>query len=611
MADAVGPSDAALSSETDVDPFCEPCLKDGHLKEAVGYCPTCVEYYCPACIRSHQRFAMTEHHRTEANDKMPKSMADKPVKYKLCNEHSGELRNVYCFGHREVICGKCDEMKHKKCNTKSVIDACKRFSILSEATTFSKEVKKLIDFTKTVKESVDESINDLEEQEQKVLKEAETYRDELIKQIHESYQEFDVMRNNVLKELKSKLSRSMSDLEKIISDLTLIEQYTGIEKHSEPNRFLELKARIDNFLVAAEKVRFLANDTKSVEIKSRLYRTTQPVLESLGKFGEISIQESSLSCGIFPELRLDYLHCREDSKQTAGPTTTNNGDPNTMPLMLTKIEPVDVMLGGEDEPRISGLDVTVDGDIIVADIYNFDIKLFSPSGQNLSFVDVETLGEAAQDVSVISNTEFAVTMNRQIGIIDITHMRLKHVIRSRGYNMGITTYNNHLIITCDSENPDKARTVKMMTMGGSEVWAVTKDTKGENLFERADYITKRCTEAGDFVVVSDWKKCRITILDARSGKVIKVCDLKEKKSFGVTVDDLGNIYVAYISAGESQIGVWSWDMTEQMCVVTGKECVTYPWAMAFDQKQSLLLVTSSEFAQGSNRNYVHRYKVHK
>ena len=117
--------------------------------------------------------------------------------------------------------------------------------------------------------------------------------------------------------------------------------------------------------------------------------------------------------------------------------------------------------------------------------------------------------------------------------------------------------------------------------------------------------TTQCTESGGNVIVTDWEKRAITVLDVRSGNVIKVCDVKGKKPRGVTVDDYGNGYVCY-STGE--ISVWSRDMAEKRCLVAGSDRLGYPLAMIYDQRQSQLLV-SSDFKDDAFRDFIRSYKV--
>ena len=120
------------------------------------------------------------------------------------------------------------------------------------------------------------------------------------------------------------------------------------------------------------------------------------------------------------------------------------------------------------------------------------------------------------------------------------------------------------------------------------MWTVTRDTRRKNLFawarfstdnnlfDNALFITTQCTEADDNVIITDFGKYTITVLDANSGNVFKVCDVKGKAPCGVTLDDNGNIYVCY---GSGEISVWSGDMTEERCLVAGSERLEDPFAM--------------------------------
>ena len=46
--------------------------------------------------------------------------------------------------------------------------------------------------------------------------------------------------------------------------------------------------------------------------------------------------------------------------------------------------------------------------------------------------------------------------------------------------------------------------------------------------------------------MSDWGKQTITVLEADTGKLVKVCDVGGRTPRGLTVDDNGNVFVCYL-----------------------------------------------------------------
>ena len=414
MADAIGSSSIHLSSDIDIDPFCEPCNICGTLTYAEGYCPKCFECYCRNCIET-RRFSMTENHKIDMGDDMPKPMADKPVKYQLCVEHDGEPIDRYCFDHDAVICGVCVVRKHTNCKAKHISDACKSFNMTSAEHAFSKEASELLKYANSVRKSLDDIINELGAQGRKTLKEANVHRDKLIKQINESYQDFSTEVTNTIKEQKGKLSGKMSTIDQIIIDLTSslpTRQQTEAVTHNEQKRFLDLHDNAEKLSLLSDKLQCL--DMTSVEMKHRFNMNIQPLVVTNTKLGDLSVQELDFQCGTFPDIRYPY----QDTNQTAQVSTRIQCWPNSQPLHIIRTDPIKVKLDDyKNDCNISGLDMTVDGNIILADNVNFKIKLFLPSGHLLSSLK---LGDRPKDISVINKSEAAVSMtNKQICVIDM------------------------------------------------------------------------------------------------------------------------------------------------------------------------------------------------
>ena len=178
---------------------------------------------------------------------------------------------------------------------------------------------------------------------------------------------------------------------------------------------------------------------------------------------------------------------------------------------------------------------------------------------------------------------------------------MTHIIELDRHVSGITNYNNNLIIICNKpmNNPSS---VHMIDMSGKILWTTATDSKDKNLFGCTWFLTTCSGDDGDTVIVTDWVRQAITVLDAATGKVVKVCDVKGKTPRGVTVDDNGNVYVCYDSG---EITVWLRDMQEETRL---SKYLKFPCAMVYNRRRSELVVAS--VADHTDYfNFIHRFKI--
>ena len=241
---------------------------------------------------------------------------------------------------------------------------------------------------------------------------------------------------------------------------------------------------------------------------------------------------------------------------------------------------------------ISGMAVTAEGNFLLADFDNSKVKLFSPFGQLLSYLN---MAEKPVDIAVIDNSEAAVSLTiPQICILNIdsrqqSELSLKQSIDLDHFVWGIAVYKNNLVISCDISN-EAPRSIQMINRKGKILWTVTLDLLGNSLFDYARFLTTCVGADRDTVVVTDWDKATITVLDAHSGTVVKVCDVKDRTPRGVTVDKTGRVYVCFATG---EISVWSKDMSSERCLIAKGEGVRYAHSLVFDSTHKELLVTSN------------------
>ena len=607
MADSVGSLSVYGSSDELTDPYCDPCFKDGTIRPVAGYCPKCVEFYCQSCFGTHRRSAMTERHKILLGSDMPACQADKPMKYQVCDKHDGEDKDRYCFDHGSTICGICFIREHKRCQVKHVSDACKNFNMPAEEKSFSAEVDLLFKYVNEIDKSINSNKTSLEKQKTDILKEALSNRDKSIKQIYESYQDFSDEVTRLFKLQSDTLSDSHSAVDQILTDVDPIVQSlrrTGTKKQTDQQRFLELQELAEKLHFCDDKVKLL--DLKCVGINCTLNTKIQPLVATNCKLGELSMQNTTLKCGTdCPNIRYPYTRFHQESQKTMPEAGAVRGQA-LQSVKLTLSDKINVKLPNDQaECNISGLAISADGNMLAVDRDNFNVKQFSPNGKFL--VSLELQGKPI-GVTVTDKTEAAVSMlNKQISIIDIVdsgHLSLKRTIKMKQYVWAITAYNKNLIVTCN-ESDTYPRSVQMIDMTGKMLWILQNVPNGEELFLCARFLTTCPGDDGDTVIVTDWWKKVITVIDARSGNIMKVCDAKGKDPRGVSADENGNIYMCYRTG---QITRWSRGMQKETVLAVDGGSLPSPLVMLYNSRRSELAITSTSYNTNLD-DFIHRYKI--
>ena len=100
--------------------------------------------------------------------------------------------------------------------------------------------------------------------------------------------------------------------------------------------------------------------------------------------------------------------------------------------------------------------------------------------------------------------------------------------------------------------------------------------------------------------MSDWVKQTITVLEADTGKLVKVYDVGGRKPGVLTVDDNGNVFVYYYPG---EFRVWSGNMEKRSLTIHGELEFT-PRAIVYCRKRQQLIV-----ARWGDDNCIYNYKI--
>ena len=235
---------------------------------------------------------------------------------------------------------------------------------------------------------------------------------------------------------------------------------------------------------------------------------------------------------------------------------------------------------------IWGLAVTSNGTLLLADNNNKTIKNVSPDTGVLS---VLKMPYPPRTVTVLdSTTAVTSSYNKNLYIIDIsdpTALTIKKEIQLSFYVFDLAKYRSGLIVTCDTEHAS----TKLIDLSGKELWSITKDESGEDLFDWPVGVVLSEIDYEDTAVVIDYAMDTITLLSAENGRLMRVINVDEKQPFRITIDNDFNVYVVYKNSDE--ISVWSRDFKSNRILLSTKDLAWRPRAIVYSEVTDSLYIS--------------------
>lgn len=131
---------------------------------------------------------------------------------------------------------------------------------------------------------------------------------------------------------------------------------------------------------------------------------------------------------------------------------------------------------------------------------------------------------------------------------------------------------------------------------------VAMNTKGQMIFENPFSVACNTVTNRETIIVTDWGKNTLTLLDATDGQLIKTVDVKGKGPHGITMDTYGNVYVCFFFSKE--ICVWSADLKQSKILLSSVNLKSKPRAVSCRSSTDSLLITYSDV------NRVDCFKLH-
>ena len=248
---------------------------------------------------------------------------------------------------------------------------------------------------------------------------------------------------------------------------------------------------------------------------------------------------------------------------------------------------------------ITGLCVTTNGHILMADNYNKKVKLFATNGKYLS--SVPTSGEPL-DVTMAGEDEAAVSMWMNMKTILLIGLRndqltIKSSIKVRNRIYGITAVGDDLAISCDDLIPS----VQLINRDARVKWSFAFSPEGRKMFKAPGYIITHTIDNTPHILVSNKEYHTVTIIEAAIGILKRVCSLSKTGPHGITTDSFGNVYVGHCFKAE--IFVWSNNMSDHKVLLSGDDGIQRPNAIVYNPASCELLLSSWRC------NTIERFKI--
>ena len=566
-------------SDQVIDPWCEPCLEETKVKvDAFVYCPECNNHLCSPCQESHRKWH--QNHRLVRGSKMPRLHGDKPIKYSSCVLHVGNISDHYCLKHSVMVCNDCKKKDHNDCRVLPIPDVCKDIS--------SKDIKEFKSIVNDIQQNVDatqanlrNNINAIESQKKDMIQSAALERDKLIAKANGMFNE---MVSKII-ETCSKATSGISDHIETLSDekQQLDQIIDTFDKKTVPDMDANIFIQVQNIVTSTKECKQEIEDSIN---QLKVNELTFDPNEELGRF----LDETKL--GEIREI-IKPMDTMKEVNDVAFPQPKD--ERSRTAVDISKIYAMKTgcfnVKTSEDKKTcdINGMALTNNGTLLMADFANVKVKFFSKDNTLLTTFDMTNW---IYDIAVIDDSEAVVSTTDKLDFLDISTLPTVTIQKSvsMAYTAtNITSHSGYIFLSCQWTKP---ASLKMIDRNGKEVWSLTTGPDNQQLFEKPYGVEITTFNGTNAVMVTDWNKETLTVVDASNGTVMKIVNLKDKDPHGLTVDDDGNVFICSMNTRE--ILVLPNDLSQTQVLLKGQDIQEKPVNIVYRKSTNELYVAYGE-----------------
>ena len=570
-----------------IDPWCDICYDDtGDMTQAYCFCPECNSFIHKNCYGIHKKWPILQNHKVSLDEKMPKSQAEKPVKYPDCTRHAGKITDQYCIDHSEMICSECSKPTHQNCTATPLSVICQGIGS-ADIQQFETVVESLKQNVLSTKSALESNVTDIEDQKEDLIKEAKEERDKIISKAGELCYNTVSIVSDACELKKSNIAKQIMTLDKVIDSLD--ETKSDISKklnvNFDQNVFIKVQQIVEKVRKYRAKIERMNKEIRKRSLSfspSAEIVTFLSVSENLGDVKEISSQLGN------PQLPPKIAFPQASS--LLGKTGISKTRSDISQISVKKLSSLDIRVNEDTKTCVAtSMTVTSKGVLLISDHTNKSVKAFSQDNKLLSR---QTFSVETQGISVINDQTAAVsTYDKQNRILKISNPGNICTDKSvyLGYRArGMTHYKRNLIVT----KMDASPCVKMIDLNGQEKWSISIDHNGQQLFGQPYSVTISTCNDKSTAIVSDWNKHTLTLIDPNDGQLIKTIDVTGKHPLGLSSDDDGNVYACFKPSKE--VCVFSPDFGKSRILLSGSDLFGDPISIVYCHNSDVLYIGYSD-----------------
>ncbi|XP_060597185.1 uncharacterized protein LOC132751091 [Ruditapes philippinarum] len=509
-------STTSMSSDEDLQVYCQPCDEEGTRLPAHGYCTDCKEHLCMICFKAHKINKFTKKHTRLDATSMPKVLQQPSTSIQTvlsddltmpCPKHPKEMIKFYCNDHTEFLCSVCVTLEHQATSCKvnyipdisgDIIDSKEYQVILNAVNTTSDKFQQILKDVKDMTHKSNSSLKDALVDIKKFRQEINQRLDELERQAEDAAKVIEQENKKHLKAVETTCEEVTKSL-KISSDK--IKQLNTTKQADK--LFIDLKLSQETIKDMDETLLKLS----SFDIKEHNFQSNDVILnlikteKSLGTLTQKTLNKESQSA---------QIKSRQSSHE--GEICVETSKDNYICY-------------------ITGMTLLTPDLLIITDYNNEDVKMVDTSSQSVS--NKLQLDDKPWDITTVASTELAVTLPHKqtvqfISISSNKQLKMKHTVKVGGKCYGINCYQGKLVVSL--RFPAK---LQILDMNGT----ILTTMDGKNIFKDPWYIT--CNRIS--IYVSDCHMKTVTRLNWQ-GEVIGSYSAMGYPT-GMSLSDDGTVFV--------------------------------------------------------------------
>ena len=285
-----------IASDQLIDPYCELCFENKGEKVTTDcFCKECNLCLCTSCHDVHKQVPSLQRHQILRGSRMPRSLADKPIKYPDCELHIGNINDRYCHEHHEMLCSECLKQNHQRCHVDTITDLCKILGS-DDIKCFTAMVDNVELYVQNTQSKLQNNISDLTKEQENEIKRAEQAKQDMIQKANDMFNEtvsgISKHYHNKVGEIKSHIGGLTDELHGLDEIRKKLNRKVSIK--FDPNLFIQMQQMVDTTQTCKREIDDMISEIKTTNISFSFSKEISEFL-ACKSFGDVQEISSPLS----------------------------------------------------------------------------------------------------------------------------------------------------------------------------------------------------------------------------------------------------------------------------------------------------------------------------